>query len=102
MKPIFGDVRVHFRYEVHFTTDLFAPENPTFREGVTGQVCGEVERSGPARVLFVVEQAVEQSRSVCVAIAAYFQAHGDALALAGTPLLWPEANRSRTILPRWK
>ena len=86
MQTISGDVRVHFHYAVHFTTDLFTPANRTLRDVVAGEV---PNARRPARVLFVVDQDVEKSRPVCGAIQAYFQAHGDALALAGAPLLLP-------------
>ncbi len=88
MQTIPGDVHVHFHYAVHFTTDLFDPENPTFREVVTARA----ERR-PARVLFVVEQEVEHHRPVRAAIEAYFRRHADALALAGAPLLLPGGER---------
>ena len=61
MQTILGDVRVHFRYAVHFTTDLFAPGNLTFRE----VVAGERNERRPARVLFVVEKEVDDQRPVC-------------------------------------
>ena len=88
MQTISGDVHVHFHYAVHFTTDLFDPENPTFLEVVTARA----ERR-PARVLFAVEQEVEQHRPVRAAIKAYFQRHAEALSLAGTPLLLPGGER---------
>ena len=89
MQPIAGNVRVHFHYQVHFTTDLFAPGNRTFLEVVTGKAPGEAGRSGLARVLFVVDQDVENSRPVCAGIEAYFKRHADRLVLAGAPLLLP-------------
>ena len=86
MKTISGDVRVQFHYEVHFTTDLFAPANLTFREVVLGR---SLDQRRPVRVLFVVDQDVENSRPVCAVIEGYFKRHADALALAGPPLLLP-------------
>ena len=89
MQPIAGNVRVHFHYQVHFTTDLFAPENLTFLEIVTGQVPSQAKERGPARVLFVVDQDVEKSRPVCARIEAYFKKHANTLVLAGAPLMLP-------------
>ncbi len=86
MQTISGDVQVHFHYDVHFTTDLFAPANLTFRDVV---LAGSREARRPLRVLFVVDQDVERCRPVCGAIEAYFKRHADTLALAGTPLLLP-------------
>ena len=85
MQTIPGDVHVHFRYAVHFTTDLFAPDNLTFRE----VVAGERNERRPARVLFVVEKEVDAQRPLRPAIEAYFARHADALALAGAPLVLP-------------
>ena len=86
MQTISGDVRVDFHYDVHFTTDLFSPANPTFREVV---LAGSREARRPVRVLFVVDQDVENSRPICPVIEGYFKRHADALALAGAPLLLP-------------
>ncbi len=86
MQTISGDVHVHFHYDVHFTTDLFAPANLTFREVA---LAGSQEERRPIRVLFVVDRDVENSRPVCAAIAAYFEHHADVLALADAPLLLP-------------
>ena len=89
MQTISGDVRVHFHYDVHFTTDLFDPANLTFRTVVLGAAADR----RPVRVLFVVEQEVESSRPVCAAIEAYFKRHADALTLAGAPVLLPGGER---------
>lgn len=86
MQTISGDVHVHFRYDVHFTTDLFSPANLTFREVV---LAGSREARRPVRVLFVVDADVENSRPVRPLIEGYFKRHADALALAGAPVLLP-------------
>ena len=85
-QTISGDVHVHFHYDVHFTTDLFAPENSVFRDVVLAR--SDAARR-PVRVLFVVDRDVEKSRPVCATIEAYFKRHADALILAGAPLLLP-------------
>ena len=89
MQTIFGDVHVHFHYAVHFTSDLFALDNPTLLEVVTGREVPDGDARRPVRVLFVVEQDVERSRPVCAGIQAYFEHHRDAIALAGAPVLLP-------------
>ena len=86
MQTISGSVHVDFRYDVHFTTDLFSPANLTFREVV---LAGSRDARRPVRVLFVVDQAVENSRPICTAIRGYFKRHADALDLADGPLLLP-------------
>jgi len=87
MRPIQADVQVNFHYDVHFTTDLFAPENGLLRD-VLAQA-GAL----PARVLFVVEEEVERHLDVREGIARYAARHGDALLLAGPPLLLPGGER---------
>lgn len=84
MQTISGEVHVHFHYEVHFTTDLFSLPNLTFRDVV---LAGSSSERLPARVLFVVDRDVEDSRPVCASIAAYFKRHADKLSLAGAPLV---------------
>ena len=91
MQTIHGDVHVHFHYSVHFTTDLFALDNPTFRE----VVAGERNERLPARVLFVIEKEVDDQRPLRPAIEAYFARHADALALVGAPLVLPGGERAK-------
>ena len=89
MQAIQGDVRVRFRYPVHFTTDLFAPDNGLLREVVHPDFSPRDPRARPARALFVVEADVERARPVVAAIEGYFRVHADALALADAPLVLP-------------
>jgi 3-dehydroquinate synthase len=49
MTSLQQEIQIRYRYPVHFTTDLFAPENPLF-----AQVTGPEGR----RVLFVVDEGV--------------------------------------------
>jgi len=87
MRPIQADVQVNFHYDVHFTTDLFSPENALLRD-VLAQA-GAL----PARVLFVVEEEVERHLAVRAAIAGYAGRHEDALRLAAPVLLLPGGER---------
>ena len=95
MQTISGDVRVHFHYDVHFTTDLFVPANPLFRDVVTGVGSRRegVEVRRPVKVLFVVEQEVENSRPVCASIEAYFQRFASDIVLIGAPVMLPGGER---------
>ena len=77
-QPITGRVRVDFRYEVHFTTDLFAPQNPLFACVVTENV----EKDRQARVLFVIDAGVDGFCNVGAQIETYFAAHPE-IAIAG-------------------
>lgn len=81
MKALQGDVHVHFRYAVHFTTDLFSPGNPLFAE-----VLGADK---PVRVLFVIDAEVEKRQQVAASIREYVVAHGSTLQLAGEPIILP-------------
>lgn len=87
MRPIQADVKVSFHYDVHFTTDLFSPENALLRDVLS--------QGGalPARVLFVVEEEVERHLAVREAISEYAGRHGDAVRLAAPPLLLPGGER---------
>ena len=83
MRPIQADVQVNFHYDVHFTTRLFAPENPLLRDVIAQG------GTPPARILFVVEEEVERHLAVREAIADYAHRHHDVLRLAGPSLLLP-------------
>lgn len=90
MQAIHGDVRVRFRYAVHFTTDLFAPDNGLLREIVHPDFDVAIAaKARPVRVLFVVEEDVEHARPIVARIEEYFRVHAEALSLAGPPLLVP-------------
>ena len=91
MQTILGDVHVHFHYSVRFTTDLFAPDNLTFRD----VVAGERNERLPARVLFVIEKEVDDAKPLRPAIEAYFARHADALSLIGAPLVLPGGERAK-------
>ncbi len=79
-----GNVTVSFRYPVHFTTDLFSPENPLLREVIAGE-----NQTGPRRVLFVVEDEVNRHLPVVAEIKEYCRRNADFIAMAGEPILLP-------------
>jgi 3-dehydroquinate synthase len=75
--------QVAVRYPVYFTTDAFAPSNRILRDLATAD-------AGPARLVVVLDRGVERAHPELVAaIAAYCDAHGDALALAGPVVIVP-------------
>lgn len=78
MDLIEQDVRVAFRYPVHFTAGVFSPANIVLRDAV--------RRGGadPAEAIVVVDGGLHAARPGIVdEIEAYFHAHADALHLAG-------------------
>jgi 3-dehydroquinate synthase len=80
MPVIHQHVPVYFSYPVHFTEDLFAPDNPT--------LAGLAEQTeGPCKLLTVVDEGVLQHHpDLPQALQAYADAHPDALRLAA-PLI---------------
>ena len=82
LQPIQGHVQVDFNYDVHFTNDLFASDNSLLVQVVRG----EDALAKPTRILWVVDQAVNDFCGVKARIEAYFAAHNE-LELAGEILL---------------
>ena len=82
MQTIHAQVQVSFPYAVHFTTNVFAPDNPVLCDTLTAD-------GGPARVLFVVEQPVEDALSVTAQIDAYCRRCAARLQSVRNPLLLP-------------
>jgi 3-dehydroquinate synthase len=85
MRSIQQDIQVRFRYGVHFTSGVFAPDNPLLRD---------VVRDGgdflPKKVLFVVDEGVHRRHpDLLRSIEVYCQQHPAVLTLAGAPLLVP-------------
>jgi 3-dehydroquinate synthase len=84
MRPIDQAVRVSFRYPVHFTTDLFSPNNSLLRD----VLAGDGLPTGSSKVLCVVDSGVaEHHLSVPGAIAAYFEPSAGPLALVAPPVI---------------
>ena len=92
LQPIQGHVQVNFNYDVHFTNDLFAPANPLLIQVVRGNsisangISADGMAAKPTRVLWVVDQAVNDYCDVKTRIENYFCAHRE-LELAGEVLL---------------
>jgi 3-dehydroquinate synthase len=78
------DIQVNFRYAVHFTRDLFAADNPLFKDTVAPEVS-----SAPRKVLVVVDRGVHRHHPQLVPkIAAYCRQHHEAITLVGAPVLF--------------
>lgn len=82
MQPIHGHVQVDFNYAVHFTNDLFDPDNSLLIQVVRS----DDALAKPTRILWVVDRAVDQFCDVKSRIESYFDAHSE-LELAGEVLL---------------
>ena len=82
LQPIHGHVRVDFNYAVHFTTDLFALDNHLLLQVTRG----DDALARPTRVLWVVDQAVDQFCDVKARIEEYFSARSQ-IELAGEVML---------------
>jgi 3-dehydroquinate synthase len=80
------EIQVCFRYPVHFTTDLFTPENPLLARVTEG---GGTDRR---KVLFVVDGGVDWHHvGLRSSIEAYCQEHR--IPLAGPPMVVPGGER---------
>ncbi len=85
MRSIQQDIQVSFRYSVHFTTDLFAWENPLLKDVVSDGGTGS-----PKKVLFVVDRGVAQHHpGLLASIEEYCGRHQGSLARVPPPLLVP-------------
>ena len=78
------DFQVNFRYNVHFTRDLFAPGNLLFKDTVAQHAS-----PAPHKLLVVLDRGVQRHHPrLLPQIEAYCRRHPDALTLMGAPLLF--------------
>jgi 3-dehydroquinate synthase len=78
------DIRVRFRYPVHFTRDLFAVSNPLMRDLLTPDGAGP-----PPKLLVALDRGVQRHHPrLWPKIEAYCRRHPDVVTLAGPPLLF--------------
>jgi 3-dehydroquinate synthase len=78
------DIQVNFRYAVHFTQDLFAADNPLFKDIVAPDSTGS-----PRKVLVVLDRGVHRHHpQLLPKIEAYCRRHHESLTLVGAPLLF--------------
>jgi 3-dehydroquinate synthase len=83
LTTIHQDIQVNFRYAVHFTRDLFAPDNPLFKDTVVP------DADAPRKLLAVVDRGVHRHHPQLMAkIEAYCRRHSEAVTLMGAPLLF--------------
>jgi 3-dehydroquinate synthase len=78
------DIRVNFRYAVHFTRDLFAVANPLLRDVVAADGPGP-----PAKLLVVLDRGVHRGHPRLLSrIEAYCRHYRGDLSLVGVPFLF--------------
>jgi 3-dehydroquinate synthase len=76
---------VTFRYDVHFTRQLFHPDNPLFH-----QLISTLSEQQPARLLFVIDEGVAEYHPMLpVQIAAYTTRFSEILRLTREPVIVP-------------
>lgn len=85
IEKISQNIRVNFRYDVHFTENAFSSNNLIFRDVVSG---GGVGPSSPNKVLAVVDSEVARWRPGLIDdIGLYCRDHRRHLSLTGPPLI---------------
>ncbi|MBC7919844.1 MAG: 3-dehydroquinate synthase [Ferruginibacter sp.] len=85
MKSLQQSFTVTFNYTVHFTENLFDPQNPTFRS-----VLRDDGHAGERKLFFVVDSGVHQATPALLGdIHAYAAAQPGAFQLSGEPLIVP-------------
>jgi hypothetical protein len=89
-------IRVTFNYPVIFTTNLFAPENPTL-----GHVFDQRPADSAARVLFIVDRGVADAQPDLLNAIERSCARNPDLDLAGPPLVIDGGEPAKTDPPCW-
>jgi 3-dehydroquinate synthase len=85
MRSLQQDFSVPYRYQVHFTTDLFSAANPILRDLV-----GADDPAHPPKLAVFIDQGViDHHPDLPARIAAYVAAQGPAMALARQPWVLP-------------
>src|SRR5688500_2330379 len=91
MSSIVRTIQVNFRQQVHFTHDVFAPENVLLRDALV-----EEQSSSLARVLVVVDEALCSAQpDLITRIEDYFTSHGAGLNLVCSPLIIEGGERTK-------
>jgi 3-dehydroquinate synthase len=91
MNTLQQDIQVRFRYSVHFTSHLFAPENLVLRS----VVCAGNSHSAH-RLLFVIDEELCRCHPLLLAsIEAYCHVHQSVLTLAQPPIVVPGGERAK-------
>ncbi|MFB6273699.1 MAG: 3-dehydroquinate synthase [Salinibacter sp.] len=85
MEPIHQDFSVQFSYDIRFTENLFAPDNPLLANTVEQE--GE---DAPKKLIAVVDEGLlPHHEELLDRIGAYAQAHADTLTLEQAPIVVP-------------
>ncbi len=85
MRSLLQQFDVQFRYPIHFTSNLFAENNPLLADVVAG-AAGDL----PTAVLFIVDQGVQRCNpSLLTSIERYCSGFSAVLSSAGPALLLP-------------
>ena len=83
--------QVEFSYPVHFTQDLFHPENRLLRDTLAGD-----GGNGPRRIFFVLDSGVAGHHPQLVgAITEYVNAHAEVMQLSGPITIIPGGERCK-------
>lgn len=81
MKTYRQEFSVPYRYDVHFTRDVFAPGNGTLADEFA-----RAEGEKPHRVQVFLDSGLAEARpGLTAAVGAYFEAHADSMRLACPP-----------------
>src|SRR5262245_34221298 len=95
MNSVFQEIRVSFRFPVHFTSGVFDLSNPTLRDPVAAA------GGSAARILVVIDRGVLRGhRGLIAAIQRYCAAFPEVLTLVKPPLVLPGGERVKN-LPRY-
>jgi 3-dehydroquinate synthase len=84
MNSIHQEIRVGFRYSVHFTHEVFAPSNPLLQE-----VIAHESDHRPAKVLFVIDDGLCGHHNLPAAIETYCTRYKDIIRPAAPLLIVP-------------
>lgn len=96
MRSLHQSFTITFQYPVHFTEDLFNPENPVFQS-----VFPLAERKGANKLFFVIDSGVSQANPDLISrIKSYVHTHADFFQLRGEPMLVPGGEPCKNE-PQW-
>lgn len=91
MSRIVAEIAVKFRHQIHFSENIFLPENTLLRD-----VLVNGESRPPRKALLVLDEALAKARpGLSDQIQAYFSAHGDVLHMPCPPIILEGGERSK-------
>jgi 3-dehydroquinate synthase len=91
MKTIRPNISVDFTYDVHFTEQLFDPDN-----SLVANILQEGGESNPRKMLAVVDEGMlEHHPDLLEAMERYEHRHGDVLTWAGDPIVVPGGEQAK-------